>query len=97
MEQADAIEKLSRVQIQRNDIPQVESAATPTVESPAGVQTLGGPASTPAAHPTPVRAAANPFAAGAGSQKPIPKAVHIGRNDPCPCGSGKRYKKCCGA
>ena len=20
----------------------------------------------------------------------------IGRNDPCPCGSGKRYKKCCG-
>lgn len=22
---------------------------------------------------------------------------HIGRNDPCPCGSGKKYKKCCGA
>jgi uncharacterized protein YecA (UPF0149 family) len=21
---------------------------------------------------------------------------HIGRNDPCPCGSGKKYKKCCG-
>jgi len=21
----------------------------------------------------------------------------IGRNDPCPCGSGKKYKKCCGA
>jgi len=20
----------------------------------------------------------------------------IGRNDPCPCGSGKKYKKCCG-
>jgi uncharacterized protein len=20
-----------------------------------------------------------------------------GRNDPCPCGSGKKYKKCCGA
>ena len=27
-----------------------------------------------------------------------PKAnVKIGRNDPCPCGSGKKYKKCCGA
>ena len=26
------------------------------------------------------------------------KAVHeIGRNDPCPCGSGKKYKNCCGA
>lgn len=21
---------------------------------------------------------------------------HVGRNDPCPCGSGKKYKKCCG-
>lgn len=25
------------------------------------------------------------------------KSEHIGRNDPCPCGSGKKYKKCCGA
>ena len=23
-------------------------------------------------------------------------APKIGRNDPCPCGSGKKYKKCCG-
>ena len=22
--------------------------------------------------------------------------MKIGRNDPCPCGSGKKYKKCCG-
>ncbi len=22
-------------------------------------------------------------------------AVKVGRNDPCPCGSGKKYKKCC--
>ena len=26
------------------------------------------------------------------NRKPNP-----GRNDPCPCGSGKKYKKCCGA
>ena len=25
------------------------------------------------------------------------KSVKIGRNEPCPCGSGKKYKKCCGA
>lgn len=25
------------------------------------------------------------------------RVVQIGRNDPCPCGSGKKYKKCCGA
>lgn len=24
-------------------------------------------------------------------------SAKIGRNDPCPCGSGKKYKKCCGA
>ena len=23
------------------------------------------------------------------------RAVKIGRNDPCPCGSGKKFKKCC--
>ena len=25
------------------------------------------------------------------------KAPEPGRNDPCPCGSGKKFKKCCGA
>ena len=29
-------------------------------------------------------------------RKPVVKTVKIGRNDPCPCGSGKKYKKCCG-
>ncbi|MEG2174149.1 MAG: preprotein translocase subunit SecA [Oscillospiraceae bacterium] len=28
---------------------------------------------------------------------PVRKADKVGRNDPCPCGSGKKYKKCCGA
>lgn len=29
-------------------------------------------------------------------RKPVKKAVEVGRNDPCPCGSGKKYKHCCG-
>ena len=29
-------------------------------------------------------------------QVPIRRGVKIGRNDPCPCGSGKKYKNCCG-
>ncbi len=29
--------------------------------------------------------------------QPIRKEPEPGRNDPCPCGSGKKYKKCCGA
>ncbi len=28
-------------------------------------------------------------------QKTITKSKKVGRNDPCPCGSGKKYKKCC--
>lgn len=32
-----------------------------------------------------------------GVRKPVVKENKIGRNDPCPCGSGKKYKKCCGA
>jgi len=39
--------------------------------------------------------------AGAGDYQPVQQVVRsgakIGRNDPCPCGSGKKYKKCCGA
>lgn len=27
----------------------------------------------------------------------VVKGPKVGRNDPCPCGSGKKYKKCCGA
>jgi preprotein translocase subunit SecA len=39
--------------------------------------------------------------AGSGDQPSVQQVVRgaakIGRNDPCPCGSGKKYKKCCGA
>jgi preprotein translocase subunit SecA len=32
------------------------------------------------------------------AQTPVHRAEHkVGRNDPCPCGSGKKYKKCHGA
>jgi preprotein translocase subunit SecA len=36
---------------------------------------------------------------GSGGEKPqtVVKTKKIGRNDPCICGSGKKYKKCCGA
>ena len=39
--------------------------------------------------------------AGAGDAQPVQQVVRaqekVGRNDPCPCGSGKKYKKCHGA
>ena len=43
-----------------------------------------------------------PSGGGPGSKPKVPKFTikrdfpKVGRNDPCPCGSGKKYKKCCG-
>ncbi len=44
---------------------------------------------------------AQPTVVSHGSSEPQPKspvksAEKVGRNDPCPCGSGKKYKNCCG-
>jgi uncharacterized protein len=36
----------------------------------------------------------DPFARPA---PPAPSAYKVGRNEPCPCGSGKKYKRCCGS
>lgn len=33
---------------------------------------------------------------GGGRSEPVRKAAQPGRNDPCPCGSGMKYKRCCG-
>ena len=33
---------------------------------------------------------------GTGQQRTVVKKNKVGRNDPCPCGSGKKYKHCCG-
>jgi preprotein translocase subunit SecA len=54
-----------------------------------------------AAEELPVKAKSVPLAysgsGGAASPAPSQKnSAKIGRNDPCPCGSGKKYKRCCG-
>jgi uncharacterized protein YecA (UPF0149 family) len=30
-----------------------------------------------------------------GTMPVVKSEIKVGRNDPCPCGSGKKYKKCC--
>ncbi len=54
--------------------------------------------------PAPQQPQGQPAMAGMGGarvppaqQKPIKVAEKVGRNDPCPCGSGKKYKKCHGS
>jgi preprotein translocase subunit SecA len=51
----------------------------------------GQAAPTPA--PTPIQAQAQ---GGDGKKRPKVAGKKVGRNDPCPCGSGKKYKHCCG-
>ena len=41
--------------------------------------------------------ATNGASDGSEKKQPVKKGEKVGRNDPCPCGSGKKYKKCCGA
>lgn len=31
-----------------------------------------------------------------GVETPVSRGAKVGRNEPCPCGSGKKFKKCCG-
>ena len=47
----------------------------------------------PAAAAAPV---SSPAPAAAATAPQPEKQKKVGRNDPCPCGSGKKYKKCCG-
>jgi preprotein translocase subunit SecA len=61
----------------------------------------GGAASGSAAATAPAAAAGGPYRArparpGAPGlpQEPVRRGPEVGRNDPCPCGSGKKYKKC---
>jgi preprotein translocase subunit SecA len=62
-------------------------------------QAAGGGAPEPSlgdGQPSPQEAAMQ--AALASAAQPVRRDVpKVGRNDPCPCGSGKKYKKCCGA
>jgi len=38
----------------------------------------------------------NEATAAVSKAKPVRTTPKVGRNDPCPCGSGKKYKQCCG-
>ena len=50
----------------------------------------------PGEQPTSVMQEASDPSAQAPVKTIVNKAPKVGRNDPCPCGSGRKYKKCCG-
>jgi preprotein translocase subunit SecA len=87
--QSDTLAHLVRMQPLRAGSP-----APPAPAPPAGARL---PAGTAAARPP--RLVFHRGDEGAGAQ---PSTAHrdgakVGRNDPCSCGSGKKYKKCCGS
>jgi preprotein translocase subunit SecA len=65
----------------RKDAAEMEAAAAAAAQ--AGAEGEAGPAE-PGRRPR-------------SGQQPVRVGPKIGRNEPCPCGSGKKYKKCCGA
>ncbi len=75
---------------------QLQTAPPPPPE-PVGVAAGRGAetASTEGATKTAAQAAQRRGAGMEAARRPV-GAQKIGRNDPCPCGSGKKYKKCCG-
>jgi len=91
----DAIEKLFAVKIEREE-DVGELAYLPVPDESSISLGRGQMMSRPADRP---REFAPPPEASGGPEKPTTYRRHgkkIGRNDPCPCGSGKKYKKCCG-
>ena len=72
---------------------QEEEKTAPEPEAPAPEQTKAEPALN-------LRHKTDPAAMGgsapAEEEHHVYNGVKVGRNDPCPCGSGKKFKKCCG-
>ena len=78
----DTVRRLYQLKIERAST-QRQAVARPTVARGASE----GPVRVGLARPTANRPA---------PQTPVKVGKKIGRNDPCPCGSGKKYKNCCG-
>ncbi len=91
----DAIEKLFAVEIEREEVME-DLTYLPMSNESAITLGRGQMTQRPMAQ---AEAFVPPPEAAGGSDKPKTyrrPGKKIGRNDPCPCGSGKKYKKCCG-
>ena len=73
------LEQLFKVRMVREEAAPIRVAAAP---APRWQERHGGPADIAPARPA------------AGAEPRLPSGAKVGRNDPCPCGSGKKYKKC---
>jgi preprotein translocase subunit SecA len=83
--QNDAVKFIMRADFSQDKQVQAKETVRATSESHASVTHVS---------------AAKPIQGSTGNDKPSQPAKRdaskVGRNDPCPCGSGKKYKDCCG-
>ena len=90
---AEFLFRVQAVEPQRIEEPALAPASAVLSSHDLSVSTLGNA-------PQPAAQAEGAGASGPPPQKsakvPVRVGQKIGRNDPCPCGSGKKYKKCCG-
>ena len=90
--QNNTIALLLKVRIEVNR-PTVQPVAAPK-PAPAEEEVTGAPFVAPISAPDPAQLVTN---SSDGTSRPTVKSNKTpGRNDPCPCGSGKKYKNCCG-
>jgi preprotein translocase subunit SecA len=90
----ETVQKLFAVQLaEEKEVPMLHGAPGPRL------LLVRGALDTPRT-PPPAAVAAAPEREMRAQPPPPPmrrEGEKVGRNDPCPCGSGKKYKKCCGA
>jgi preprotein translocase subunit SecA len=94
----DFAQRMFRVQLQpaaaRQAIAEAPRAPRQMVAQHAHAESFGGAAAAEPAPPGAPRAPRGQAPARAAAPAPVRALPRVGRNDPCPCGSGKKYKKC---
>lgn len=93
----EIVGKIFRMQINVSQPPRIERRPQPTLMAIHADATGMGFASASEGGGGTAETSPMAEASQRGTLKPIKRdAPKVGRNDPCPCGSGKKYKKCCG-
>jgi preprotein translocase subunit SecA len=78
-------------------LPATPDAAPPRPAQASPLRTAAAPQAGPGPLASPRGVAPSRLGPAAPSRPGSAPAAKVGRNDPCPCGSGKKHKKCCGA
>lgn len=94
----DVVSKLLRVEIQAPEIAAAVDIRNERVKRTSdNIQAVHSESSSFSARPQMAASGGGGRSQALQSNAPIRNSEKVGRNDPCPCGSGKKYKKCHGA